>query len=462
MYKYASKIFKANFLTWIPCIVTISFLSFLVALCFLHMTWVSKPSFLLQAQNYGLSLSEFRIISMTLYSIVLSLSAFSLWMIGKATSHQLRTDFALWRLVGATCSETVRCSLIFSSYTSAMGSLLGVTIACPLSYFILPQMNAMANGYQPYMTFSYRLDIPAIVGAFVLSFLTCFFSSGLCSFASGRIKPLELFRSMETPGKRMGMGRKIAGIFCLLYMILLCCTLPVMKSLNAGISSIYSLMLHIGFAGILWTFFLFPVLLKKTEQVLLFFSGKTKLRLRRVALLSDCHKIRKNNAAFLMLLAAFTLLTVLYLGTKMVMIAVLQTTGASRFNLSDSFIIALLTGFVALLTACSILILNFRSDRTQLAVIKTCGLTDAQHKVFLLYQALYFTALILILSSPTILLVSLTGTLGLAISGMRGVVLDPLPYLIAFLILPPFLYCVLSIPTKHALRGRWMEALKQF
>lgn len=170
MHKYARIIFRKNGLLWIPSIMTVCFLSCLVSLCFMHFSWVSQPKFIKQAMAYRLNLVEFKIISATLYFVILTLLIVSLWLIGKATTQQLRPQFAQWRLLGVTPRETIKCNLYFSAYIESLGGIGGTVIACPLSFWILPKLNTMANGFQPYLIFEYRLPIAAVIGAATLSF----------------------------------------------------------------------------------------------------------------------------------------------------------------------------------------------------------------------------------------------------------------------------------------------------
>lgn len=460
MHKYAHAIFKENVTLWIPGIMTISFLSCLIALCLMHLSWVSQSSFIAHALEYDLDLSEFKIISTTLYLIVLTLSFISLWLIGKATTQQLRVQFAQWRILGATPKETIKCSLFFSLYISAIGGISGTAFACPLSFWVLPKLNMMANGYQEYMVFEYHLSLAAIIGAVLLSFSTCLVSSGLSAFLARQINPLDIFRSGSVNHFRYGRVRKILGWCCLVYTILLIGTLPAIKQLNGGISSVYNLMLHIGASGLICVFIFAPTLLSFTKKIFIYLTEKTNLRIGRISVFAVYHKIEKNNTALIVLTAAFTLLTIMYLGIKVIAIAAFEISGIKSVNLSDSFAIAFLLAIVAVFTAFSIIILNFKNERAEWAVMRSNGLSISQSKRLVLHEAFVFTGTTLLLSVFPVLMVSLVGSFGLLLIGIPHIIIDLWPYVLGFIVIVSFLSVVLWVPTHKRLKGQWIKAMK--
>lgn len=309
------------------------------------------------------------------------------------------------------------------------------------------------------MIFEYHLPTAAVIGAAILSFLTCLISSGSSAFWARKANPLDLFRNVTSQSKS-GRLRIILGFCSLGYTILLVCTLPVIRYLNGGISAVYNLMLHISISGMICVFLFTPALLRIIKKVLVGLIKRQKLGFARVSVFATFDKIEKNNVALIILTSAFTLLTTIYLGTKTLIVAVSKATGLTNFNLSDSFAIALLVALVALCTAFSIITLNFKNERLELAILKSSGLTYTQSKRFVFNQAVVFTGITLMLSTIPISLASIAGTVGLFLIGIPYIVFDLLPYAIGFIIILSFLSLILWIPTRSAVKGKWIEAIR--
>ena len=108
MHRFARRILLSDLGAWWPAIATVAAVTMLVGLCTAQFAWTHDDRFIAAAQTQGRAITEFTIVSETIYLLVAVLALFSLTVVGTATVDSTRRTFSQWRLIGATPSDVRR------------------------------------------------------------------------------------------------------------------------------------------------------------------------------------------------------------------------------------------------------------------------------------------------------------------------------------------------------------------
>ena len=99
MHKYARRILLSDLGSWWPAIATVAGVTMLVGLCTAQFAWTHDARFIAAVSAQGHAITEFTIVSETIYLLVAALALFSLTVVGIATVESTRRTFlsgVLW------------------------------------------------------------------------------------------------------------------------------------------------------------------------------------------------------------------------------------------------------------------------------------------------------------------------------------------------------------------------------
>lgn len=207
--------FADDWKQWVPAIAVVAVMATMIGLCVHQFAWTSDSRFRAAAGASGVSVTEFQILSVTIYTVVALISWISLTVVGRASIHATRRTYALLLLLGAAPAAVFGSTLFLLLLVSLCGATIGAFVSALLSFWVVPAINAMISptAHLP----EYALIAWAPVVAIVASFLTALVGGLSPAFHASRVRPGAVLRTPDGLGREPASGLRIlCGAFFLI------------------------------------------------------------------------------------------------------------------------------------------------------------------------------------------------------------------------------------------------------
>ncbi|WP_454151240.1 FtsX-like permease family protein [Microbacterium lacticum] len=216
MQRYVIRMFADEWRQWVPAVAVVAVIATMIGLCVHQFAWTSDPQFRAAVVAAGVPLDEFRILSVTIYTVIALVSWVALTVVGRASVQATRRAHALWLLLGASPSTVFISTLLVLAVVSVCGAVVGALASTLLSFWAVPAFNAEVS---PAVNLPGFVIVPwAPVAIIVLSVVTAMVGGLLPARRASRTPPSVALRSPEGSGRRsiVTVFRIVCSVFFLL------------------------------------------------------------------------------------------------------------------------------------------------------------------------------------------------------------------------------------------------------
>ena len=215
MQRYVIRMFADDWKQWVPAIAVVAVMATMIGLCVHQFAWTSDSRFRAAAGASGVPVTEFQILSVTIYAVVALISWVALTVVGRTSIHATRRTYALLLLLGAAPAAVFGSTILLLAIVSLCGALLGALVSALLSFWIVPAFNAMISPTARLP--EYALTAWAPVVAIVASVLTALVGGLSPAFHASRVRPGAVLRTPDGLGREPASGLRIlCGAFFLI------------------------------------------------------------------------------------------------------------------------------------------------------------------------------------------------------------------------------------------------------
>lgn len=403
MYKYCFRIIHSDFKSWLPLIGVVSFVSFLVGNCAYQMAWSYSDKFIKAVESQGFSVSEFHIVSQTIYIVVFSLAFFSLTIVGNSTVKRTQATFAQWKLIGASLNDVRNCLLVMMLYISLLGSLPGSLFSLIFSYYTVPIYNKMAaQGFSPGTDIALPSYSPSYAGFLLtvaLSILTCCGGTALTIYKSGKTSPIDILKNITqgNPQGNLKTLRKLSFAVTLFLMTIFIIAALNFPLENISIEVLFNASLQSGILAILAVYFSIPLIvipmLNRISKIILELN-QYKFG---IPFSSVVDKLHVNHYSLTCLFVGVSGITIISTVIKY-SLNVLSKYGVHEINSLDTLVLTVLFSSTCLIVSVAIMQLNTYLIREDQKLLRVSGYTPRELIYWHVLTSLIQAALAIILS----------------------------------------------------------------
>lgn len=387
MVRHLLRVFRNDLAGWIPAIVVVGLVTVLVGACMQQFVWTRGEAFVAAADAAGLDPAEFGSVSVTVYVLVAVLAIVALTVVGAATVERTRETFARWRLAGADPRQVRHGLWALVGVAAVAGALPGSVVSIGVGALAVPVFNRMAaqgfpGGVGDFTPPAFQPSVTAWAAAFVLGVVTCMCGAFGPSWRVARVDAVEAVRGTASarPGGawwRRGAGGLLLGLAA----VTMIGGIAAPQAKDVGVTaagmvnsaSTAGLIAALGVA--VFGSELVPALLAVCRGLLRLVPttlGPLAARSARARSEGNAHLIAPLAAA-------------IGLGTMMLTVlrSYQKTMEAAGFplpalNYADTFVLAGLFGFVALLTSVAVIALTGGDTAQEQALLRAAGMSPRQ------------------------------------------------------------------------------------
>lgn len=215
MSRYALRMVADEWRQWSPAIALIAVITTMVGLCVHQFAWTADPAFRAAVATAGVSLAEFQIVSITIYTVVALVGWVGLTVVGRASVQATRRTHALWLLLGAAPATVFGATLLVLAVVSLCGAVLGALASTILAAGAVPAFNAAVSSAVEQPEFTISPWAPAVT--VVLGTATALVGGLLPARHACRTSPIAALRNPDEPAPRSARTvLRIAGGLILL------------------------------------------------------------------------------------------------------------------------------------------------------------------------------------------------------------------------------------------------------
>ena len=215
MQRYVIRMFTDDWKQWVPAIAVVAVMATLIGLCVHQFAWTGGSRFRAAADAAGVPVTEFQILSVTIYAVVALISWVALTMVGRASIHATHRTYALLLLLGAAPATVFGSTIILLTIVSLCGAILGTIVSTLLSFWVVPAFNALISPAARLPEYALTAWAPVI--AIVTSVLTVLVGGLSPALHSSRVRPGAALRPPD--GLDLGPAsilRSVCGAFFLI------------------------------------------------------------------------------------------------------------------------------------------------------------------------------------------------------------------------------------------------------
>ncbi|WP_075891743.1 ABC transporter permease [Actinomyces provencensis] len=452
MHRYARRILFSDLGSWWPAIVTVAAVTLLVGLCATQFAWTHDPRFIAAAAAQGHLISEFTIVSETIYMLVAALALFSLTVVGIATVESTRRTFSQWRLVGASPSDVRRSIWALVATASLIGAVPGSILAVGASYFVVPAFNQMAA-----RGFDAPLLPPSILAwlfSLVLGVLTCLLGTFGPAHRASRTQALEVFRDIPHTRQKGWWWRAPLAAILLLSSLGMVAAAAAMGAQEAGIAVMFNLAMNAGVCAVLFIYVIGPLVVPAVLASLGGLAGALGSITGRLAARAAIERASTSANTIAPLAAGIGGVGVILTSVNSAAAVVATLDGAAETNLTDTLVMAALISFVLLITSAAVTSLASRDVEREHSLLRVAGMSSRRITTWYVWQAflLALTGTVLALV-PIVITVATTSISSTAYTGAPIVVVPWATLIFGFALSWLVLFFVQWWPARASLRA---------
>ena len=459
MLKYTRLIFADGFFSWVPAIVTVTLVTVLLGVSANQFAWTHDEVFISAVVAGGHDVTEFTIVSETIYLLVAPLAFLSLTAVGSATVNRVRVTFAQWRLAGASPRQVRRSMWMLVAMASGVGAFTGSVLAIPASYALIPVFNRMAVA--DFAAPEFRPSFTAWLLSFGLSFVTCWLGAFIPAIRASRIGPVETFRE---PGRRRPVmsWRVVLAAISMLISLGLVTASAFVTMFGAGVGGLFNLVLDAGMMALVATYLLGPLL---AQWLLRLFSRTAKafgLTTAAVACRAAGERAGTSTSTIPPLAAGIGGAGVLVVSTEMSVHVVRAAGYQGEVNLTDTLVMLAVISAVCLITSAAVVALAGRDIEREQSMLRVAGMTPRTIVGWYAWQAVALSAAAVVIALIPVLVTVATAAMGT--SALLGYALIVVPWpviVIGFAASSIVLFSVMYMPVIKPLSQSVAEGLRE-
>lgn len=452
MHKYARRILFAYLGSWWPAIATVAAVTTLVGLCATQFAWTHDDRFVAAAEAQGHSITEFTIVSETIYMLVAALALFSLTVVGTATVESTRRTFSQWRLVGASPSDVRRSVWALVATASLIGAVPGSILAIAASYVVVPAFNQMAaRGFDaPTLPPS----ILAWLFSLILGVITCVLGAFGPAHRASRTQAIEVFRDIDRRRRRGWWWRAPLAAILLLSSLGMLAAAAALGVHETGVAVMFNLAMNAGVCAVLFIYIvgplLVPAVLASLGRLLRALGSVTGGLAARAAV----ERAGTSANTIAPLAAGIGGVGVILVSVDSAAAVVKALDSSAETNLVDTLVMATLISFVLLVTSAAVVALASRDLEREHSLLRIAGMTSRRITAWYVWQAflLALTGTVLALV-PIAITVATTAISSSAYTGRPVVAVPWTILLLGFALSWLVLFLVQWWPARSSLRN---------
>ncbi|MEU8206484.1 ABC transporter permease [Streptosporangium sp. NPDC049046] len=452
MRKYARRILFADLGSWWPAITTIAAVTALVGLCATQFAWTHDQRFVAAAESQGHSITEFTIVSETIYILVAALALFSLTVVGTATVESTRRTFSQWRLVGASPSDVRRSIWSLVATAALIGAVPGSLTAIGLSYLVVPTFNQMAApGFDAPVL---PPPILAWVFSLVLGVITCLLGAFGPAYTASRTQAIEVFRAISRTRRKGWWWRApVAGLLLLSSLGLLAAS-AALGAHEAGVAVMFNLALNGGMAAVIFVYIIGPLITPAILAVAGRLAGAFGSVTGRLAANAAIERAGTSANTVAPLAAGIGGVGVMLTSVESTAVVVHTLDNSAETSLVDTLVMTALISFVLLVTSAAVVSLAARDVEREHSLLRVAGMSSRRISIWYVWQAflLALTGTVLALM-PIVITVATTAISSTAYVGEPIVVIPWATLTLGFVLSWLMLFLVQWCPARPSLRA---------
>ncbi|WP_196776657.1 FtsX-like permease family protein [Corynebacterium casei] len=424
----------------------------LVGLCAAQFAWTHDDRFVAATQAQGHAITEFTIVSETIYMLVAVLALFSLTVVGTATVESTRRTFSQWRLVGASPGDVRRSTWALVATASLIGAVPGSLAGIGLSYVVVPAFNQMAApGFNaPVLPPS----ILAWLASLVLGVATCLLGAFGPAHRASRTQAIEVFR--DIPGRhRKGWWWRVplAGLL-LLFSLGMVVTAAALGAHSAGVAVMFNLALNAGISAVFFAYIVGPLCVPGLLAGLGHLAGTFGNVTGRLAARAAVERAGTSANTVAPLAAGIGGVGVILTSVESAAAVVRVVDSSAETNLADTVVMAALISFVLLVTSAAVVSLVSRDLEREHSLLRIAGMPSRRITGWYAWQALLLSLTAILLAAvPIIVTVATTAISSAAYVGYPIVAVPWTTLLLGLVVSWLVLFLVQWWPARASLRA---------
>ena len=459
MFRYARLIFADGFFSWVPAIATVTLVTILLGVSANQFAWTHDKVFISAVAAAGHDVTEFTIVSETIYLLVAPLAFLALTVVGSVTVDRVRVTFAQWRLAGASPGQVRGSMWMIVAMTAGIGAFAGSLLAIPASYALIPVFNRMA--VSDFAAPGFRPSLGAWLLSVGLSFATCWLGAFAPAIQASRIGPVEVFRTPDSIRPRMSWRVVFATLF-LLASLGLAAASAFVTMFSAGVGGLFNLVLNSGMMALVAAYLLGPLL---AQWLLRLFARTAKavvLTTAAVACRAAGERAGTSTNTIPLLAAGIGGAGVLTVSTGM-SVQVMRAAGyQGEVNLTDTLVMLAIISVVCLITSAAVVALAGRDIEREQSLLRVAGMTPRTIVGWYAWQAVALSTTAVAIGLVPILVTVATAAVGTSALLGHPMIVLPWPVIaIGFVASSIVLFSVLYFPASKPLSRSVAEGLRE-
>ncbi|EOM77401.1 ABC transporter permease [Rhodococcus rhodnii] len=141
MLRYVTRMFADEWRQWTPSIAVVAVVTTLVGLCVHQFAWTGDAAFHTAVDAAGVPVAEFRILSVTIGTVIALVAWVALTVVGRAGVHTTRSSYALWLLMGASPTTVFAATLLVLTLVATCGAVIGAAVSTLVGFWAVPAFN---------------------------------------------------------------------------------------------------------------------------------------------------------------------------------------------------------------------------------------------------------------------------------------------------------------------------------
>lgn len=452
MHKYARRILLSDLGSWWPAIATVAGVTMLVGLCTAQFAWTHDARFIAAVSAQGHAITEFTIVSETIYLLVAALALFSLTVVGTATVESTRRTFSQWRLVGATPNDVRRSIWALVATAACIGAVPGSVLALGLSYLVVPAFNQMAApGFDAPI-------LPPSILAWLVSLLlgvaTCMLGAFGPAHRASRTQAIEVFRAVPGRRRKGWWWRAPLAVILLVSSLAMVVAAAVMGRSEAGVAVMFNLAMNAGISAVLFIYVVGPLLIPVALAGLGHLAGAVGSVTGLLAGKAAVERAGTSANTIAPLAAGIGGVGVILTSVESAAAVVRTFDSRAETNLADTLIMAALISFVLLVTSAAVVSLASRDLEREHSLLRIAGMPSRRITLWYVWQSclLALTGTVLALV-PIVITVATTAISSAAYAGHPIVSVPWMTLVLGFVLAWLVLFLVQWWPARASLRA---------
>jgi putative ABC transport system permease protein len=453
--RYVFRMFTDEWRQWSPAIAVVAVVTTLVGLCVHQFAWTSAPAFATAVADAGASLREFRILSITIYTVVALVAWVALTIVGRASVMATHRTYALWSLMGASPGTVFGSSLLVLGVVSLCGALAGALLSSVLAVWAVPAFTTAVSPEVALPGFALRPWSPAVTIA--LGALTSVIGGVLPALDAALVPPGAALRPPET-GSRRALPKAVrigTGVVFLLVASGLVAASAFAEELGVtGPATMFTLSVDAGGSALLAVHLLCPEIARLVLLVLHAVHARSGLVVPALGTRAAADRVQISSTTTAPLAAGLGGIGMLLCAVDSVVAMTRALQPGSRADLTDVWAIVAVLAVSMLATSAAVVALSAKGRGQEIALLQAAGMRRAQIVGLLVSESL---ALSLTAALSAAVPVATTGLVCWFVSratlSAGGVVAWPVPAMVLGLIGSWLaLSLILLVPTQARFR----------